>query len=150
MNITVIAYRKNKIKCSLGYLEDSHDSELLIRAFKHDDPAVDTFLEMTFLDDFRKAKEMPWRQPVQFIFLVDGILVVDEIMSRRISSAENVAEQMFRAEESAERRAQEAAKAARADHEAKAKRAKDMADFIRIVQSYSIEELRNEVAEFRV
>lgn len=150
--LTIIAYRKNKVVCSLGYLraDESHDSELVIRTFKTDESAVDTYLEMTLLDDLRKEKENPEREPIEFTFLVDGSPINKLLMQRRLEDAGYVAERMFLAEETAARKAEERERAARTEAEVKAKRTRDLAELQRILNTYPVQELRDSLTEFKL
>lgn len=149
--LTIIAYRKNRVDCSLGFLSDqSHDSELTVRAFRHDSPEIDTFLEMSLLDDMRKKKENPKLQAIELSFLVDGTPIDGKLMARRLDRAEEVAERMFEAEQAAERRALEAARREREEAAAKAARFRDITELNRILNTYPVQELRDAIQDFRL
>ena len=142
---TIIAYRKNKTITSLGCIrEGSHDSELSVHTFMRDGPEIDTFLQMTALEELRKKKENPDLQPIEFTLIKDGITTS---LNCRVLDAQDVAERMFEAEEIAAKRVQELERARARIIEAQAKRAHDISELKRILNTYPIQELRDEVIE---
>ncbi len=158
--VTLIVYRKNSALCSLGYLQENHDSELKVYTFNGVDldqhlrtENLSTQLEMVLLDDMRLLNEKPWVERAEIRFLLDGETpqcAYHHQLDWIKREAEDVATEMFDREQEAKRRAEERERQERAEWRAREQRHKDMIEMKRILNTYSVDELRNEIANFRI
>ena len=140
---TVIVYRKNQLVTSLGYIQESHDSLLSVKHFASENE-VETFLSQEHLNDLRRHEADPWGAMNQYTFLVDG--KVSNLLEPTLFIATGHAEHQFGLEVKAKREKAEREQAERDARAVAAKRERDIADLRRILKTYSVEDLRNELA----
>lgn len=146
---TVIVYRKNQLVTSLGYVQEAHDSTLSIKQFDTIDE-VEAFLTQEHLNDLRRREVDPWSAMNQYTFLASG-KISNHFFEAPLFTATLQAQHLFDTEMKAKREKERREQAERDARALAAKRERDISDLKRILKTYSVDELRNELAgELRV
>lgn len=148
VNYTVIMYRKNKLVTSLGVVRENYDSSLEVHIFRTQ-AKVELFLTEELLKDLRRVEADPDSPTVEFRFLEDG-LKADQLFEPVVFNATLEAERLFEIETKVKREKEAQERIEREAREVAAKRGRDINDLKRILATYSVQELRDELGEFRL